>query len=61
MSPDPTVATAVAAHTHTGYRLLTTVTGADASRQLKSCYDAGKDVALFLADQQVAELSGITF
>lgn len=64
MSPDPALATAVAAYTHTTYRLyrpLTAVTGADASRHLKSCYDAGEDVALFLADQQVAELSGITF
>jgi CBS domain-containing protein len=61
MSPDTALAAAVSAHYETTYRLLTAVTGAEASRQLKSCYDAGEEIALFLAEQQTADGSGISF
>jgi CBS domain-containing protein len=55
------LAAAISAHYETTYRLLTAVTGAEASRQLKSCYDAGEEIALFLAEQQTADGSGISF
>ncbi|MFZ0547097.1 MAG: CBS domain-containing protein [Candidatus Promineifilaceae bacterium] len=61
MSSDTTLGTAVAAHYKTTYRLLTAVTGPEASRQLKSCYDAGEEIALFLAEQQTANGGGISF
>ncbi len=61
MSDDVSLATAVAAHYQPAYRPFTAVTAADASQQLKNCYDAGEEIALFLAAQQMADGNGISF